>query len=118
MKFMNPMGDNPLGKFLGLMGTSALVQVTNFLAVVPTWAGDAREYVSMTIWVIGVVGTILYACSLFLDIEKKIKDRHDLHEAKLKAIKIQIEEETCNLRRLQGRCPFFKPPNPPDDKIL
>lgn len=114
MRMMNPLGDNPLGKFLGLCGTSALVQVSNMLAVVPVWCGEAKEWIGIGIWVVGVVGTILYACSLFLDIEKKVRERHEAHEVKLKEIKKQIEDESCNLRRMQGRCPYFKPPNQTD----
>ena len=113
---MNPMGDNSLGKFINMLGFSGLSTVGGTMAVIPAWAGSMKEYISIGIWVIGIVGTILYAFSLYLDIEKKIREKHEAQEAKLAALKQQIEEEQCKLRRQQGRCPMMhRQPFTPED---
>ena len=107
MNHMNPLGDNSLGKFLGLLGTSALSQVGSSLAVIPAWVGSTKEWISIIIWGVGIIGTILYAFSLYLDIEKKMREKHEAQEAKYKAIQFEIENKTCELRRSQGRCPLL-----------
>ena len=101
------LSDNTLTKLLGVLIGTTVAQIGPFLAVVPTWASDVKEWGGIAAILAGVFATIGIGVGQWLKNIRTVQEIKAQQRKDLQEIQRATEDAVCMRRRLYHECPLL-----------